>query len=415
MLLPVFSCTGAAATKPSTIDSTALVSLVALDEPGDTIIHEVQNLSLSPDGQEVLLVDESTGRGSIFSRSGRLIRSYYFSASMSDSIVAINPHFFDHLVLMRGDHIRDSIGRAMPLLLQRKNLPNALENGIFLNDTEVLLAGHVLAFARAREDPSFSMPTNIAKFTTLVIANTRDGKYRIIPTEHQRVNEYQIYQECNGLTCSRDRSVVYLDEEYWLGFKKNLYDSMWAVASFASSGKKLVDLALLPPECHNSVIDYGNMRPHLCLDSSDHPHAAFNTLPRIYDLANRTSFELKNLPFNNDTFFRAGKTVFMRHQKSVNMDSIGALIRVWMLNISVSKRNTIIAVTSNKIQWYPWKYIFVIQEYSLDGDLLKQMELPYNLSIGMPLYATYDPQNDQVLVTVQSPDGWKLATYRWGN
>ncbi len=414
LVFQLSSCRGTPA-KPKLVAPSGPISLVTLSEPGDSVITSVGSITVSPNGARMLLVDPQVGRAFLYLKNGVLEHCYSIPASFSDSLVLALPKYADTLALMRADHVQSPNGDSMPPDVQSKYLRNRVQSGIFLNDSEILLAGPIIAFTRNINDSVFCTPSTVlAKCTSLVKINLISNEIRVTPLKMERVFHW-IFPEGNDITFSSRRQQTLVNEVYWSAFQRNLLDSTWVVGSYRADGSKNVDLVHLPPECSNSVIDYGNQHPRMCIDSSDNLIVAFEKLPMVFNVNRGTSFPLANLPFSNDTFLQAGRDAFARHQNPVRMDSIGALNRIWLEGLGITRNNGSFVCTSNKIQWSPWRFILIIQEYSTNGKVIRQMNLPSEMREGRPLLACYDASANGVVVVLKSQDRWKCATYSWDN
>jgi hypothetical protein len=281
-----------------------------------------------------------------------------------------------------------------------------VHNGFFINDTTFVLSGYI--DAEGEDTADHHLIEYVAQFTSLVFMDTAAHVTRVVPTQYPSSDEFQ---NSDAIAYSRKQHRWFLNHEFWRAYQRGHYDSMMLVASFNDTGADKRTSFPLPKELWSLSVDYGPATPHFAIDSSDNFFVSLACLPYIYDETGRIRFTLQ-LPVSNVAFLRESRVAFAE-QRPMTDDNVWQKDSFIVLDIGVNANRLQVLTAVDQATPESSRYYFLVQEYSLDGELLSQTRIGDRSPLGKPKFFGINSATGKPYLIAQKDDVFKLYQLSW--
>jgi hypothetical protein len=374
------------------------VSVVTLQDDEINPLSYITSASFSPDGNLLLLSERHSHVAHLYdARSGRLLRTLQFETALTDSIVAHSPMYYsDSLEFVEYRRLSEAL---------RGQLSHQVHNAFFLSDSTLMLTGYLKAFA---QNPKTHQVVDKAVVTALVTMDTSGRAIRVVPTAYP---SYDQFQNSDAVAYSPVDHRWYLNHEYWKAYKRGHYDSMMVVASFNDTGADKRTSFPLPKELWSLSVDYGPATPHFAIDSNDHFYASLACLPYIYDETGKIRFTLQ-LPVSNTAFLRESRVAFV-NQEQMSSEHVWQKDSFIVLDIGINANRLDVLTAIDQATAESSRYYLLVQEYSLDGELLSQTRIGDKSPLGKPKFFGINNATGKPYMIAQKDDAFKLYQLSW--
>lgn len=374
------------------------VSIATLQENQAYPLSWITSASFSPNGKLLLIVQRHSYIAHLYeARTGRLIRTLRFPTELCDTIVAHNPrHGIFHRYLQF---------ERIPTRYRRR-IAHQVHNGFFTSDSTVLLTGYIDAIGE--DDSNHHVVEYAAQLTSFVYMDTSGQVTRVSPTQYPSMKEFQ---NSDAVAYSRKQHRWYLNHEYWDAYERGHYDSMMMVASFNDTGADKRTSFPLPKELWDLSVDYGPATPHFAIDSNNNFYAVLACLPYVYDETGSIRFTL-DLPVSNTAFLRESRVAFVNHEP-LSAEHVWDRDSFVVVDVSVDNDRLIVVTAVNQASPQSSRYYFLVQEYSINGELLSQTTIGDKGPLGKPKFFGINSATRKPYLIAQKDDVFKLYQLSW--
>ncbi len=187
------------------------------------------------------------------------------------------------------------------------------------------------------------------------------------------------------------------------------FDSTVTLSKFNLKGNLINNIGYLPKANIDSKLMYENSIPLITNIKED----IFITHPRdkyVYGQNNKIKFELRNLPFSNDSGYKIAYDLFMNYFNNHNTQyPYEERMKIFPISITdMFVRSNNLALLYLVYDYTDKKeYYLILQEYSKDGKIISHTKL-YNDIDNTIFKVVYDSKNDYLCFLRKSKKGWTV-------
>lgn len=385
---------------------------INLEENDSVIITHITNVSINSSSSKILISD-ADGRILILynAEDGKVIRTFEAGLNYSDSLAIKGKYWNDEYKYVRTDQIRDTSGKPLPYEYLRRRLDNEMIEGIFYDDNEIWATAHIKCYAVPKDTNKKDDGIRVGLATGIIRFNLKEGTSTYTPLEQIQPafpSPYSFAVDKIG------KNILILSKNF-TAFKNELFDSLWIISAYSYEGKRLNLVAKMPEEYTITKIGYRMLyEPKFCFNSSNELLCIFPYSERIFNISKGVTFKLQSLPHSNKPYLDS---------LALNPNLFDDFIKryFYFLPITIhniyTKLNDDIIITLMHVYKYSDTNIVrerIIQEYSKNGNLLRQFKFNYRDDDRYINYIYYDKYKDEYLIFKKSnTKGWSIDFYKY--
>lgn len=197
-----------------------------------------------------------------------------------------------------------------------------------------------------------------------------------------------------------------------LNYKKSTYDSIVTLSLHNKEGKFLSNIGFLPEKFIKNKLKYlGNWTPFVT-NIHDNLFILYPLDTDVYNTNQEFCFNLKNLPFNNDSsliYFRNNFKNIVTKEGMVDNRILSKLFPQQIVYTFNANNKLCIIIQVNED--FNSKY-YIVQEYELDGTLLSQTIINDN-PVNQIRNFVFDKYNGYICLIKKNSLGWSLEKRKW--
>ncbi|MCX6154707.1 MAG: hypothetical protein NT007_11150 [Candidatus Kapabacteria bacterium] len=379
-----------------------IINKIQLEENDENIIKTITNFSISKNS-ELLLNDYYSGEIKVYHLyTGKLRFITEIPKEYIDSIALkvqpwfpdkppVTTHFINNLKLRKEKKVADI----------KKSLSTFYGHSVYFNDTIVSMA-------------SIYYPLLIDTINGVHWASA--PQVILLKNYSNKILSYNLLENQKEKQIFPDPNVFVYDQKNILFFVKTMKyiqpgsinkDSLYIICKYFTDGRFKEPLVVLPDEYVKSKLEYNFARPIMAMNKDNILFYTFPLSDKIYISNNQTHFNIKNFPDDNKFGFIK---LYDQPQLIQKQENFKELFKTTILNINtLNNTDNIIIFWCSRLNK---KINFFIQEYTLSGKLISQMEFN-NTESEEIIYINYSKEIGKIVVFSKSEKGVFINLIDW--
>jgi hypothetical protein len=290
-------------------------------------------------------------------------------------------------------------GKRVSDVVQSSQLTSQYRNAVFISDTTLMILAEILT---VQEDPDSSksligLPTlvryNVVSHRVESVAPIDFVLDSVTPLCQFLFYDKNVNQLLVGTTSPTVQTSSTLEKV-----------TVPTVTRISLDGQRYADYLPLPPEHNYPGLRFSIYTMSFASDIRSGSFAAFNTIPRVYNISTGKSFEIHTTPTDNSEFFS-------RIHGGFEQSQLGKLIHLFRLDIkqiAIGYGDTMFVS-----MWYRStdddSNRWMVQKYSTEGKFYQAAMVPSSEE-NRVRYVGYSPEAKGVIVVRMSMDEkWRLS------
>jgi len=414
-----------------------LIEEVTLEETEELVLHDILMSDIN-NSCSILAVTDETNRTLNFYNyeNGKILNFIKADLWLVDSIIASGIKPYNHFnKTYKYLNIKDYPNYKITPELT-KLLLNTFMGARFVNDSTLIVSALLNAWKTTIDSNNLFDISN-----ALVYCDINGNIKKFLPLES---SSNLFPTSIPFFYNSQTKTIIMANEDSDRKIIQRKLDSIITFSIYDSVAHFIKQVSFLPETFTKSFLNNLEFSkiPQLCF-IKDSCFISYGIDLTIYNLNNEKRFQLKNLPFKNDSGFllikepmkemyensskvaaptindsgfayqskiskfyisRVSKNKITRKiydnlfpVKIANMINTGGTLTVWLYVIDSTVENG---------------YYYILQEYTTEGKLLSQTNL-FDKKEQKIRHIAYDSKHNYILIFLKSKEGWKLEKRKW--
>jgi hypothetical protein len=374
---------------------------IELEENEDVILNNITSVAFNSDCSKFIVSSYlNYDKVIIYDTNGKIIKFFEPSVYFCDSIAIKRQYWKGSVVILKSSDLVNSEGKSPTIDEISKDLIHSYGKGIFLNDSIILIIGHIKTYANDLRNGVKKCIDSLAgcSNTSLIIININNGEQTVNPFEKNTI----VATPYSALYNSTD-SILYcscMSEQYS------------SICAYHLNGEFIKVVSNLPDEYISSGIKYSiTCDPEIIYDTNKNMIATYPYVDKIYNITNGSFFNLQNLPSYNTVFLEK----LAEEQKKYKSDYYfqNLLNKIQSLYLTFDGNYFVSILCEDTID-YRNNSCHILQVYKPDGELLKQAKLPLFENDFINKFVAYSKKDDLILsFHISKTTGWKIKFWKW--
>jgi len=374
-----------------------------LQENQDTVISGPDQIDCRDEIGRMLVADEASSSVLLYdSRNGHLLHTYRPNLTLTDSLAKKSVLPLPGYRLLSIEEIM----KGNKFFSNEKELIGALPNQYcraqFISDTEFCVLAKLYSFLVS--DNSLAggayRPSVAGRVAIIVYSLREQTPKEVIVLNCTNIN---IDAQAHCFIAYPDLKGYLVSVTNYSAMKKMNYDSAFTLGHYSSNGSLLSCVSAIPDEGRKYLLDYGQLRTNLALDSKNNPFIVYQRLPYIYDIQHNKKINLSNLPDSNNVFFDSVSS--FRHRvlsARVPWDDLYKHAKIFVQSLLIDSHDNFIVEVLHVGYNTPRKTEKYILKFSPSGKYLTSRNLSKEIPAQCKAISLYNKRSTLVSVMKDS-------------
>ena len=393
-ILAMFSCANSS-------PSSETLWVIHLTEDSNQVMSFVSHMELNSDNSQMLVSDSKSGRIFLYRvTDGHLLKILKAERSFSDSMNS-DPLWDSNYVGLDSAEIEKHPRILMDKHTIFRGERNECDIGYFLNDSTALVLGLLRGFATRKT--TAPLDTSTQTFHPSEVIAQSGGLFRF-SLRAPSVSVSQIgwdkdwhgAAQNNTLVLDPKNHDIFINVADFKAASSGHYNSAWSFAKYTYDGKRERLETRLPDFFRLHGLSYQGTEPKGCLDSNGNLWAFYGSIPKLFNLTNKTELDLP---------------IFTQTKTKNDTTTVPPL---FALSCVATTRGTLVATCAIVKNYKPWHVQYIAIEVDSTGKVLREKHFSDVAAHGNLQYLQFVPRLDCLLCySLDSKVGWTCAAVRF--
>lgn len=390
---------------------------IVLEEKDYIIINEITDIDIW--GNSFVLTDGHSYNVIVYDFSGNILFHRSPNIYLSDSVAQKSKPYNKDQRYIDSEEFKKYYNNESSLISYSQTLSNRFDEAFFL-DSNIIFITSVLGVLKQKktdEPHVFSVLGTVGAFIKQnILTNSSEVfTYDFTPDLITKTSEYGFTQTGSTKpTNVSNRIVMKVSHPELRREAEKTLEPYWILVDYNYVDQVFNPIFKMPKEYIAINFFHGNDPEIIMID--DNYFVVHPLLPIIYDTKNETSFRMQNVSeINEDYFQHLNDNADKPDTLNMGFSELLEKTDLYIYDLKSTENNSLLVFFTARedIQSKIKKY--VVQEYSLKGELIHEQKFNEDFEHGTIEYLSYSNHYNALLIFSVDDQNWYLTTRKWNH